>query len=152
MGDRPRRLSEAYASRASGPRRQGGRPERRRRKQHRAAERLATALAPIGIAIAALFARAVSHDLGVSGNLGRQSGSFERFKLLDVAPTLLGQHAIIIGGRTVTSAETGAGVFVFTKIRFAPLARGHTSSQADAEQGDETERDRGSAALGEGTV
>ncbi len=48
--------------------------------------------------MATLPARAIGHNLSVSRNLGRQPGPLERLQFLIVAPTLLFEHAIGIGG------------------------------------------------------
>jgi hypothetical protein len=64
-----------------------------------------TALAPVGIAVAALPARPLGHYLAVLGDLREPLGLFNGPKLLGVAPVLLSKHAFAICRRSISHAE-----------------------------------------------
>lgn len=60
-----------------------------------------TALTAVGVAIAALSAGPVGHDLTIFGDLGEHLGHLNVSELLRIAAALLTEHAIRIGRRTV---------------------------------------------------
>lgn len=78
---------------------------------------LSAALAVFWIAPAALPSRAISHNLRVPGDLGRQSGPLKRLQLRVVTPALLFEHAMRVCrgaiGRPKALADTRVPISPF---------------------------------------